>query len=829
MERIKHIIFALAALLVTAVQSAAQARYSAMVADETTVVDDPASGAKYTINKTQGYATLTGVGDNGLSSTELIVPETVEGYPVVEIGKEAFRDNTQLTKVTINSKGKDGEGLLIDDYAFYQCTNLTDVVINGCVSFIGRSAFYQCKNLTSINLPEGLTVLGDYALYECAITELSTPSTLTSIRYQALQNCTNLTTLDLSNGLDSICVDAFRNDSKLSKLILPITLKHLGAHAFHGNYGIKELTVPKSVSSIETYCFTDCYGIEKISFEGGGALKAINSRVFAGCYGLKELILGEGLESIGEYAFSGCKKLESVTLPKSIKILDGNLFESCDNLSTVKIYKEDGNYDKELGKGIDISSETFNYITKNGLSVKLLVPVPDKYSDFADYFTGGIEKLFTFAETTDSEEQPTTATTTDAQSTIDAFNALSNADGSFADIDVTIGEDVTFTKPDLDLESLSAKNIFSVIDKLPTIDEYNGTLQGATLTNLGVRSEGIFNHIGESAVINNLAFDNATVYVDPTSDNYYTSGDTVYVYLLAKHNSGQVNCFTFSGNVIVDEDLAKDKEIVVCLVDTNDENATLTGILRLDDIVTTGSGKRCIIIKQNLGLRSGTGTKVKVAKSRTNGNTKSLALDGDDNSGYEREFTDEQFANGEAAYWLNWDGPDFTGNYTARWSQGKTLPIAATTTNGVSNALHKVDYGTTNFSHITSYATYANGGSSFTIGYDEKPESVTIGGSPVTNFGASSVTITGFDPAKQIVITFAAQTTDPTATKQTKGLSISTSGREIIIYGAEAETKSLYSLTGLRIATTTGNTLSTPCAGIYIVRVGDKMFKIGVK
>lgn len=828
MERIKHIILALAVTLLAVVQSAAQTRYTAMAADETAEHDDTASGAKYTINKTQGYATLTGVGDNGLSSTELIVPETFEGYPVVAIGKDAFSKNTQITKVTINSKGKDGEGVLIDNYAFFQCTNLTDVVINGCVSFIGQSAFNGCSSLTSINLPEGLTVLGDCALLKCAIKELSTPSTLVAIRYQALQECANLTTLDLSNGLDSICEQAFYKDPKLNKLILPITLKYIGKNAFLGNNGIKELTIPKSVSSIESFCFFDCYGIEKISFEGG-ELKDINDHVFANCEGLKELVLGEGIETIDEYAFSGCDSLESITLPKSITYLSENLFEGCDRLSTVKIYKEDGNYDKESNEGIFTSSETFNYITKKGLSVKLLVPVPDKYSDFADYFTGGIEKLFTFAETTDREEQPTTATTTDAQSTIDAFDALSNADGSYADIDVTIGEDVTFTKPELDLENLSAKNIFAVLDKLPTIDEYNGTMQGATLTNLAVRSEGIFNHIGESAVINNLAFDNATVYVDPTSDNYYTSRDTVYVYLLAKRNSGQVNCFTFSGNVIVDEDLAKDKEIVVCLVDTNDDDATLTGILRLDDIVTTGTGKRCIIIKQNLGLRSGTGSKTKVAKSRINGNTKALTLDSDDNSGYEREFTDEQFANGEAAYWLNWDGPDFTGNYTARWSQGKTLPVAATTTNGVSNALHKVDYGTTDFSHITSCATYANGGSSFTIGYDEKPESVTIGGAPIASFGASSVTITDFDPAKAIVITFAAQTTDPTATKQTTGIGITTSGREIIIYGAEGETKSLYSLTGLRIATTTGNTLSTPCAGIYIVRVGGKMRKIGVK
>ncbi len=827
MKTIKHIALTLAFCLMATLQSAAQTHATAMAADELSEYNDTENGVTYTINKTQGYATLTGAYGNGPSG-ELIVPETIDGYPVVAIGKKAFENNTLITKVTINSKGENGGGLLIDNYAFYQCTNITEVAINGCVSFIGMSAFNGCSSLANINLPEGLTVLGDYALYGCAaIEELTTPRTLVSIRKEALYRCTNLTTLNLSNGLDTIGYQAFRYDSKLSKLILPTTLKYIGKNAFYDNNGIKELTIPKSVSTIEQFCFFNCYGIEKISFEGG-ALDIIDQHLFSNCTALKELVLGEGIDSIGEYAFSGCENLESITMPKSLNYLDKNLFEKCGKLSTIKIYREDGNYDKENNKGIYTCAETFSYITENSLNVKLLVPVPEKYSDFAQYFTGGIDKLYTFAETTDSNNQPSAATTTDAQSTIDAFSALSNADGTFADIDVTIGEDITFTKPELNLDELSANNIFSVLDKLPTINEYNGTLQGATLTNLAVRSEGIFNHIGESAEINNLAFNNATIYVDPTSDNYYTSGDTVYIHILAKHNSGQVNCFTFSGNVIVDEELAKDKEIVVCLVDTNDDDATLTGILRLDDVVTTGSGKRCIIIKQNLGLRSGTGTKVKVAKSRTNGN-KTLSLDEDDHSGYEREFTDEQFANGEAAYWLNWDGPDFTGNYTARWSQGKTLPVGATTTNGVSNALFKVDYGTTDLTHITDCATYANGGSSFTISYDEKPESVTIGGTAVTGFGASSVTITDFDPTKQIVITFSAKTTDPTATKDIKNLGVTTSGRDILISGAGGEPKSLYSLTGLRIATTTGNTLSTPCAGIYIVRIGGQTLKIGVK
>ena len=58
---------------------------------------------------------------------------------------------------------------------------------------------------------------------------------------------------------------------------------------------------------------------------------------------------------------------------------------------------------------------------------------------------------------------------------------------------------------------------------------------------------------------------------------------------------------------------------------------------------------------------------------------------------------------------------------TAKWAQGKTVPVAAKITDGVSNALYKVDYGTTNIKHLTSAPKFANNGSEITIEYSKKP------------------------------------------------------------------------------------------------------------
>lgn len=734
---------------------------------------------------------------------------------VDKVKNQGFKGCTGITKVVI-----EGTGIVIDNYAFSGCNNIESVDVTGSISSIGQSAFYQASGLKSINLPEGLTKIDQYAFYECAsLTSLTTPSTLTSIGKEAFRRCTQLSTLTLAEGLERIEADAFREDLLIAKLILPSTTKYIGSSAFYSNNSIKEITIPKSVSEIAEWAFYDCTALEKVSFEGGGELTTIPSRAFAGCESLEEITIGEGVTTIDDYAFSTCTGLKTLTLPSTTQILGENIFTDCKNIETVKLY---------ASTAPEFLTNCFNDLPS---TAKLLVPNPEAYSSFKEYFAGGIEKLYTFEEETAGSDKPEIGVT-DGQSFLDIFSALADTDGEYANANVDIKDDISFKAKSLNLNDLSASNIFTALDRLPTVGDYAGTMNGSTISNLAVRSSGLFGTLGNDAQIDGLVFDNATLYVDPTdTTTYEKDGNDVTIHLLAKKNGGKVTNFGFSGSIIVDSELAKDKEISVCAVNEATEDSEINGFVHIGDILGTGDSKRCITIKQNLGVKRPTSKKIKMATSRSlSSDNKSLST----NYTYSeeelmkpvREFSDEEFAQGAVAYWLNYAGPGYTGKYTAYWSQGKTVPVPAQTIGGVSNALYAVDYGSTDLRHITSAPQFANNGSQITIAYDTKPAKVIIGDMDFTGFGEKSMSVT-FDHSKPISIAFASATNS--ATVKQGPVRASVRDRQVTISGADGAEKTLINLVGVPVARTNGQSLTAPSKGIYLVKVGGKVIKIAVK
>ncbi|MBQ2955232.1 MAG: leucine-rich repeat domain-containing protein, partial [Clostridia bacterium] len=75
------------------------------------------------------------------------------------------------------------QGILsIGDYAFSECSGLTEVSIPGSVTSIGDDAFSGCKSLTEVSIPDSVTSIGDYAFSDCSgLTEVSIPDSVASI------------------------------------------------------------------------------------------------------------------------------------------------------------------------------------------------------------------------------------------------------------------------------------------------------------------------------------------------------------------------------------------------------------------------------------------------------------------------------------------------------------------------------------------------------------------------------------------------------------------------------------------------------------------------
>jgi len=90
--------------------------------------------------------------DGSRARGEVVIPETIDGYPVTRIRAKAFAGNDQLTRVRISRSIRS-----IEAEAFRDCYNLFDVEIPAGVAEIGTDAFKHCGRKEDEDLSRGMT------------------------------------------------------------------------------------------------------------------------------------------------------------------------------------------------------------------------------------------------------------------------------------------------------------------------------------------------------------------------------------------------------------------------------------------------------------------------------------------------------------------------------------------------------------------------------------------------------------------------------------------------------------------------------------------------
>ena len=147
----------------------------------------PSEGLAFSVSNNE--ATLTGIGT--CTDTDIVIPTTYNGYPVLYIAQSAFRGNQNITSVIIQ------DGITtIYDYAFYQCPNLNSVSIAGTVLNTGRYAFSNNISLTDVEIKEGVLETGAASFKgDTALTEITLPASLTEVSGYTFDNCSNLSTI----------------------------------------------------------------------------------------------------------------------------------------------------------------------------------------------------------------------------------------------------------------------------------------------------------------------------------------------------------------------------------------------------------------------------------------------------------------------------------------------------------------------------------------------------------------------------------------------------------------------------------------------------------
>lgn len=250
----------------------------------------------------------------GKEST-VILPSTINSWPVTKIGEDALKDNTTITSVTIPDSVTE-----IGANAFAGCTNLTSVTYGGDWSNLtiqsGNPAVEDAaKDAANEQLfdfeftPDNTAVI--VTRYKGTAADVTIPSRykgkpVTMIDHVAFHNSSVVTSVTIPDSVTAIPDYAFGFCSQLTNISIPNSVTFIGFSAFNSCTSLKSITLPSSLSTIQSYAFYNC-----------GNLKTIRIPV--------------SVTSIGNYAFDVCPSLMTVTYPGSKTQWDDNITKGSNN------------------------------------------------------------------------------------------------------------------------------------------------------------------------------------------------------------------------------------------------------------------------------------------------------------------------------------------------------------------------------------------------------------------------------------------------------------------------------------------------------------------
>lgn len=163
------------------------------------------------------------------------------------------------------------------------------------------------------------------------------------LRVSNFGECKTIKSVEIPYGVTHISGYAFEKCSNLKKVTIPNSVTNIGECAFTYCSALLSLDIPDSVTSIGYRLFRGCSSVERITVASGNSnyysvnnclIETATKTLVVGC---KNSVIpaDEGLEKIALWAFSGCSNLTEVFIPKSVTVIDSDVFADCNALDTV--------------------------------------------------------------------------------------------------------------------------------------------------------------------------------------------------------------------------------------------------------------------------------------------------------------------------------------------------------------------------------------------------------------------------------------------------------------------------------------------------------------
>ena len=154
--------------------------------------------------------------------------------------------------------------------------------------------------------------------------DVTIPSSVTSIGYNAFNNCFNLTRLSIPNSVVEIGSNPFIHCKRLEEIVVSSDHPNLVV--------IDRVLFDKNDQRLISYP----YAFASTEYAIPQGTRIIGDEAFWDC-DISTVSIPDSVTSIGNDAFSSCDKLTSIEIPNSVTSIGNNAFSSCLHLSIIAI------------------------------------------------------------------------------------------------------------------------------------------------------------------------------------------------------------------------------------------------------------------------------------------------------------------------------------------------------------------------------------------------------------------------------------------------------------------------------------------------------------
>jgi uncharacterized coiled-coil protein SlyX len=162
---------------------------------------------------------------NGFETDRVIIPNEIDGQPVISIGEKAFMNTT-----------------------------VSEVVLPKSLKAILKEAFRGCSKLKHIDIPSTTEYLGLRCFADSGIEELAFPPLMTEVPLGCCRECKQLERVTLGTRVTTIGPTAFEKCTKLRAISLPETLLDVKFWSF-AETAIGTMIFPSSVKKVSKDTF----------------------------------------------------------------------------------------------------------------------------------------------------------------------------------------------------------------------------------------------------------------------------------------------------------------------------------------------------------------------------------------------------------------------------------------------------------------------------------------------------------------------------------------------------------------------------------------------